>query len=265
MKFKILCSDLDGTLLTTKNDVSDFTVAEINRIKNRMKVILVSARMPQSMIYLQSRLGIEQNPMVCFNGALVLHQNTTLANTMISIANTKILWNHCQNSGIRIGLYHRNDWCVSVTSERVEKEIFNTKAQPRFEKTEDTLNRWELDGIGPHKIMLMGSKAAMDDIAPILESRFKEDLNCYRSNDTLIEIAPKSVSKLQAIKSLLKDEESLNDVLAFGDNFNDVEMLQNVGCGVAVANAREAAKKASNFVTSANTEDGVAQFIKTHL
>ena len=42
MTYKILCSDLDGTLLSTKKDVSDFTISEIQRIRNTTQVILVS-------------------------------------------------------------------------------------------------------------------------------------------------------------------------------------------------------------------------------
>ncbi len=72
MVFKILCSDLDGTLLSTKSDVSDFTISEIGRIKKHLKVILVSARMPQGMYYLQKDLGITNQPIICYNGALVL-------------------------------------------------------------------------------------------------------------------------------------------------------------------------------------------------
>ncbi|TMU50569.1 Cof-type HAD-IIB family hydrolase [Flagellimonas algicola] len=265
MNFKILCSDLDGTLLSSKNDVSDFTVSEINRIKNRMRVVLVSARMPKAMRYLQDRMGIGGNPLVCYNGALVLQNADELCNIMISIDLTKELHTICDRHGIKLGLYQNDEWCVEATSERVEKEIFNTKAQPIFESTIKTLQRWEQNNIGPHKIMLMGTKCMMDVITPVLESHFSDTMNCYRSNDTLIEIAPKAVSKLGAIQSLLHSDETLEDVIAFGDNFNDVEMLQKVGCGVAVANGRDEAKAVANWVTLSNKEHGVAQFIKDHL
>ncbi|MEX0315558.1 MAG: Cof-type HAD-IIB family hydrolase [Allomuricauda sp.] len=265
MNFKILCSDLDGTLLSSKNDVSDFTVSEINRIKNRMRVVLVSARMPKSMRYLQDRMDIGGNPLVCYNGALVLHNADELCNIMISINQAKELYVICDRYGIKLGLYKNEEWCVETTSERVEKEIFNTKAQPIFESTAITLQRWEQNNTGPHKIMLMGTKQMMDEITPVLESRFSDTMNGYRSNDTLIEIAPKTVSKLGAIQSLLQSDETLEDVIAFGDNFNDVEMLQKVGCGVAVANGRDKAKAVANWVTLSNKEHGVAQFIKDHL
>jgi hypothetical protein len=113
--------------------------------------------------------------------------------------------------------------------------------------------------------MMMGKKESMDTIFPFLVSTFSNTLNLYRSNDTLIEVAPKSVSKLTAISLLLQTGEGLEDVIAFGDNYNDIEMLQNVGHGVAVGNAREEVKKISHAVTLKNTEDGVAHYIKQHL
>lgn len=265
MNFKILCSDLDGTLLASKNDVSDFTVSEMQRIKTRVKIVLVSARMPKSMTYLQKRMGIEANPIICYNGALVLEKDVELSNTMISISNTSGLLKICGQYGIKLGLYHKDEWSVSESSERVEKEIFNTRANPIYEPTSVTLERWQQNCVGPHKIMLMGIKRAMDDITPILDEHFAQDVNLYRSNDTLIEIAPKSVSKLLAIQSILQADESLEDVIAFGDNFNDIEMLKNVGYGVAVGNARDAVKEVAQKVTLDYRADGVAQFIKDHL
>ncbi len=265
MNFKILCSDLDGTLLSTKNDVSDFTVSELQRIKDRLRIILVSARMPKSMTYLQTRIGIEVNPIICYNGALVLDKDVEMINITIPIAKTNQLYELCLTLGIKLGLYHKDEWCVSENSERVEKEIFNTKANPTFEPTSATLERWKTNNIGPHKIMLMGTKQTMDTITPALDEYFATEVNCYRSNDTLIEVAPKSVSKLLAIKSLLQDEESLADVIAFGDNYNDIEMLKNVGYGVAVGNARDEVKQIAKKVALDYKADGVAHFIKDHL
>lgn len=265
MNFKILCSDLDGTLLSTKNDVSDFTVSEIKRVKHQLRIILVSARMPKSMTYLQNRMDIQENPIICYNGALVIQSGKEISSTLISITSTIKLNTICKSHKIKLGLYYKDEWCVSETSERVEKEIFNTKADPSFEPTAQTLERWKEAGIGPHKIMLMGTKEGMDAFTLELPKEFSATMNFYRSNDTLIEVAPKAVSKLSAINILLKRNESLNDVIAFGDNYNDLEMLKNVGLGVAVSNAREEVKTIANKVTLTNKENGVAQFIKDHL
>ncbi|ADV49688.1 Cof-like hydrolase [Cellulophaga algicola DSM 14237] len=266
MKYKILCSDLDGTLLSTKSDVSEVTISEIKRIKDAVKIYLVSARMPKSMTYLQKDLGIENQPIVCYNGALILHGNTILDSVTIPLRLLKELYSHTEKHAIKLGLYYADEWYVEETSERVQKEIKYTKATPEFRPTPATFQDWRSRKVdGAHKVMLMGTKDSCDAIFPELESRYGDAIATYRSNDTLIEIAPKSVTKLSAIKTLLKADEDLADVIAFGDNYNDMDMLQYVGCGVAVGNARNEVKNISNYIAEENTAHGVAKFIKEHL
>ncbi|MEO0526591.1 MAG: Cof-type HAD-IIB family hydrolase [Bacteroidota bacterium] len=265
MKYAVLCSDLDGTLLTTKNDVSEFTISQISRIKDRMQIILVSARMPKSMTYLQKRLHIEHEPIICYNGALIMKGTAEIASTFIALEQIAEIHRLANVFAVKLGLYYKDEWYVEESSERVEKEIRYTKATPVFRDTTLTLNHWDQKSVGAHKIMLMGKKDTTDALLHILQDRFREELHLYRSNDTLIEVAPKSVSKLSAIKSLRPNDHSLEKVIAFGDNYNDMEMLQYVACGVAVGNARPEVKSIADHITLKNTEDGVAHYIKAHL
>ena len=263
MNYKILCSDLDGTLLTTKNDVSEFTISEINRVKKHLRIILVSARMPKSMTYLQDRLGIANQPIICYNGALILDGEKEILSITMPSSEVNPLYNIAEEHNIKLGLYHKNLWYAPEDSERVQKEIFHTKVHPIFEDTKTTLSNWNTDNIGAHKIMMMGTKESTDAVWSKLNT-FNE-LQFYRSNDTLIEVAPKEISKLSAIEKLLNYGESLEDIIAFGDNYNDAEMLEKVGCGVAVDNGRSEVKSLANHITLKNTENGVAHFIKEHL
>ena len=266
MRYKILCSDLDGTLLSTKSDVSELTISEIKRINNSVKVYLVSARMPKAMTYLQKDLGIENEPIVCYNGALILHGNAILDSVAIPLRVLKSIYSLTEDHGIKLGLYYADEWYVEETSERVEKEIKYTKATPDFRPTPATFQDWRSRKIeGAHKVMLMGTKASCDAIFPELQKNHDDAIAIYRSNDTLIEIAPKSVTKLSAIQKLLQTEEALADVIAFGDNYNDIEMLEHVGCGVAVGNARTEVKSIANYIAEENTAHGVAKFIQEHL
>ena len=265
MNYKILCSDLDGTLLSSKSDVSDFTISEVERIRKTMRIILVSARMPQSMTYLQKRLGIQNQPIICYNGALVLDGEKEVFSEFIRFDAVEKLHQLSEQHQIKLGLYYKKEWYVEESSERVEKEINYTRTEPTFRSTRSSLNDWKKRNISAHKIMLMGTKSSADAILPILVNELSTYMNIYRSNDTLIEVAPKSVSKLSAIQLLLSSDESLDDVISFGDNYNDIEMLKHSGCGVAVGNAREEVKFIANHVTLKNTEHGVAEFIKQHL
>ena len=264
MNYKILCSDLDGTLLCTKSDVSTYAIEQIKKIKNNTRVILVSARMPSGMWYLQDRLGITDQPIICYNGALILSGHKELSSVYIPVDILKNIYKVCNGLKADLGLYYNNEWYVPKTSVRVKKETKYTKTNPTFRDTLSTFDDWDQRNVGAHKIMLMCTKVSADTLMPILQEKFKDQLNLYRSNDTLIEVAPKTVSKLSAIKLLMGKNDSLNDIIAFGDNYNDIEMLKNVGYGVAVANARDEVKAISNHVTLENTQDGVAHFIENN-
>ncbi len=264
MYYKILCSDLDGTLLSTKSDVSDFTISEIQRIRQKTKVILVSARMPMAMRYIQKDLGIEDQPIICYNGALILNGEREIYSTFIEAQTILSLFNLANGHNIKLGLYYNDEWYVETDSNRVSREIHHTKATPIYRKTVKTIEDWQERKIGAHKIMLMGTLETINDISPILRTEFSTQLNIYRSNDTLIEVSPKAISKLSAIEIALEKAHTLKDVIAFGDNYNDSEMLLHAACGVAVGNAREEVKSVADYVTLKNTENGVAQFLHQH-
>ncbi|MGB3149457.1 MAG: HAD-IIB family hydrolase, partial [Maribacter sp.] len=220
MKPKLLCSDLDGTLLSSKSDVSDFTISQINQIKKEIRIILVSARMPSGMRYLQKRLGIEEQPIVCYNGALILNGKKEVSSTTVPLTLVNEIFENCSYLKTDLGLYYKDEWYVPNNSKRVEKEINYTRTKAIFRPTQETLEDWEARQIGAHKIMLMGTKESSDVLMPILAKQLGKKINIYRSNDTLIEVAPKSVSKLTAIKLLLSPGDTLADVIAFGDNYN---------------------------------------------
>jgi Cof subfamily protein (haloacid dehalogenase superfamily) len=264
MTYKIFCSDLDGTLLSTKRDVSDFTISEIQRIKPTTKIILVSARMPKAMRHIQRDLGIEKEPIICYNGALILDNDKEVYSTFIETATILSLFELTKTYDIKLGLYYKDEWYVEEISERVSKEIHHTKATPIYRNTNDTIIDLQERNIGAHKIMLMGTLETIDSITPHLESKFTSEMNIYRSNDTLIEVTPKAISKLSAIETLLNGNDTLKDVIAFGDNYNDDGMLRHADCGVAVGNARDEVKAIADYITLKNTENGVAHFLNLH-
>ena len=75
-----------------------------------------------------------------------------------------------------------------------------------------------------------------------------------------MEIAPKPISKATGLKTILDNGYNfgLDEVVAFGDGYNDIDLLQQVGWGGAVANAFSEVKAVANEVTKHHKEDGVA-------
>lgn len=81
-----------------------------------------------------------------------------------------------------------------------------------------------------------------------------------RSNAYSVDIVPKRGSKLRGIKEFLAYEGiAVEEAMAFGDHFNDVEMLEGVGIGVAMGNGQDVTKDSADYVTASNDEDGIQQ------
>ena len=82
-------------------------------------------------------------------------------------------------------------------------------------------------------------------------------------NGTICQIMNSEVSKWNTIKSLTeKLGIDTKNIIAFGDDYNDIDMIKNAGIGIAMGNAEENVKKVANFVTDTNMNDGVAKYIK---
>ena len=167
-----------------------------------------------------------------------------------------------------MSLYHCDEWFVPEMDFWAKRESNNTKVTPEVQPVEKTLLNWNSENKGAHKIMVMGDALELDSIVSFISANFDEELVGYRSKDTYLEIAHKSISKKTAIETLLSSNYpkiSLEDVLAFGDNYNDIEMLKAVGIGVAVENSKPSVLEIADAVTDTNKNDGVAKYLLNHL
>ena len=261
----MLCSDLDGTLLGPTKKTTPKCNKVFKTYKDRLKMVLVSARMPSGMHYIQKELGIEVQPIICYNGALVMQGSKILSSHYISLNLVAKIIELSQEFNVAVGLYSHDQWTAPFRSERIDKEEFNTQSKVIIESNLTTLNKWEAQKIGAHKLMLMGVKESIDGLFNRLVAQFSSDLGVYRSNDTLIEITPGGIDKLSGIKSLLDHRIGLENIVAFGDNFNDISMLSGVGYGVAVENARETVKEIAKETIESCVNDGVANFLPAFL
>ena len=75
-KYKMLCLDIDGTLLNSSHKISLRTKEAIKKLyeEKDIRIILVSARMPKGIVFLQKELGIKE-PIICYSGSLVLDKD----------------------------------------------------------------------------------------------------------------------------------------------------------------------------------------------
>jgi len=264
MDYKIVFSDIDGTLLNKDRELSSATIAEIKKLKNKIPFILISARMPAAMRHIQNELDIEELPLICYNGGLIIVNNEVVSSTEIPIDIVEDL--SCWNSEINchLSLYHQDEWYVPAMDEWALKEQNNTKVEPEIRSDREVIKKWNSEKKGAHKIMAMGEESQIDQIRDYLAEKFPDQLHLYRSKNTYLEIAPKSISKYTAIELLLHRHFNITsgEAIAFGDNYNDVEMLKNIGYGVAVGNARPEALKVAKINAEMSIDDGVAKSLK---
>jgi len=113
------------------------------------------------------------------------------------------------------------------------------------------------------KVMMIDEPEILDKAITRIPQEVKEKYTVLKSAPYFLEILDKRVTKGTGVKSLA---EVLNiqpeEVMAIGDQENDIAMLEYAGVGVAMENAIDAAKEAANFVTRSNLEDGVAYAIE---
>lgn len=264
MTYKIIFSDIDGTLLNQERELSPLTRSVFRELQKTVPIVLISSRMPQAMTHLQHQLGISHQPLICYNGALIIVDDQVISSTEIPVPVIEDLQRFNQRIGCHISMYHKDEWYAPQWDRWAKREENNTKVTPLIRSYRKVLDQWREKKKGAHKLMCMGPEEDIDLLFEFLMNQYATQLHLYRSKPTYIEIASKQISKLSAINTLLDDHFhlELNEAIAFGDNFNDFEMLRAVGMGIAVGNAKPEILEIAKEITFHGKEDGVAKSLQ---
>jgi len=231
----------------------------------------VSARMPLGMQHLYNQLSID-SPIICYNGALILSSLTNgfksqniLHSQSINHDIVQKLFREAKSKDIHFGLFSNNNWYANKIDEWTLKEENNTRVKSAIQPDMDELIAGLIDQKLPiHKLMIMGDVSKIDTFINFSNQNFGSQVTNYRSKDTYIEVSPITSNKASGCAFLLNHLNiSSNDAIAFGDNHNDVEMIKNVGLGIAMENAPSEVKNVAKRVAPSNLSDGVALTIRT--
>lgn len=263
MDWKIVFSDIDGTVLNSKHELLASTIKAVQKLAlKNIPFVLVSARMPKAMKLILDEMNVKM-PMISYGGALVLdEQNQILHDDKINKLDTKAIIDEIEllwPDDVVINYYSDDNWFVKDKDNKAvkrEENITNVKASQADFK--ELINK----DILPNKILCMTKANISSKIEAVLQEKFPQ-LNIVRSSDILIEIMNKDVSKANGIEVLLHH---LNmtpaQAIAFGDNYNDLTMLNFVGRGVVMQNAPEEIRKEAKYITKSNNEDGIYEYLK---
>ena len=261
-------SDVDGTLLNAERELSPRTIRAIRQIPADIAVVLASSRMPSAMTHLQAELGITGAPLICYNGGYVLAQGhrEVLADHVIPADICTSIVGQAASSPVHISLYHADAWFAAARDKWTDKEERITKVHARIRPLTDVVTEWRGHHSGAHKIMCMGEPSDIARFYNWLNAIYGTQIHIYRSRPTYLELAAREISKATAMDVIMRRvlQATSAEAMAFGDNYNDTEMLRLAGLGIAVGNAVEEARLAAREITASGVDDGVAEFLERY-
>src|SRR5699024_2481772 len=188
--------------------------------------------------------------------AVILSQ--TISNEKISFIYQLLKKNHRE---ITISFYSNEDWVVEgATNKSITIEQDITRVKPTVHNFEKYLKA----SPSIHKVLCIGPPENISHLKEVLQ-QIEPTLSINKSKDTYLEIVAPNVSKLNAIEVIASHyKTTLQETMAIGDHFNDLDMIQNAGVGVAMENGPDLVKETADIVTSSNNEDGLAQILNEY-
>lgn len=265
-KIKLIALDIDGTLLSNNKEISKNNIEAIKKAQNQgIYVVLATGRMYRSAKQFGYFLQ-EDMPIITYNGALIrelgdgkvlFQQNMPNEHVMDIYALTKTYGLNA-NFYVKDQLYSdgENDWIKGYAEHiNVPHQILKSGELQDMTQENQVI-----------KMAAMGDEEKIDHFLSMEYEKWKDALYVVKSLSFFLEFAHKEVNKGSALKSLgqmlgIKPEE----MMAVGDNMNDLEMLELVGHPVIMSNGHKDLVARDWFVTKSNDEDGVGHAISTFI
>lgn len=254
-KVRLIITDLDQTFLRTDKSISQFSLDVIKECKEQgINIAIATARSEKSA---KKYIDLIKPDIVISNGgALVKYKGDIVYKCMLSAFVSDKLIKECilnPNVGeITVeteNAYYWNSDDLSKSGNDYSHAIYNDYSKPlNYPTYKITVEIFEKNAA-----FQLAKKHPQCNFIPFSGGKW------YR-------FAHKNATKIYAINTLLQYLNiDLNQVVAFGDDYNDIDMLKTCGYGVAVSNAIEEVLAIATHVTCSNDQDGVAKFIRQNL
>ncbi len=266
MKRKLIALDLDGTTLNGKTQITQKTKEVLNKAQQAGHVVSIVTGRPNRMAvgyYDELKL---KGPMINFNGALGYiphkqweheYQTTFSKNIAFDILEAK------QRLGIKVVSAEGKTMALSDVPNTLIDGFF-----PAALRKDQVLNRMNLKH-DPAAMTMLVDQNSKADIVKKLEKAFGSKINVgvWGGPNPILELSPKGISKAHGVEFLAKTYKiDRKDIIAFGDEHNDAEMIDYAGLGVVMKNGTDKLKRIADDVTEFdNDHDGVANYLQKAL
>lgn len=269
MSYKLICIDMDGTLLNDKKTVNKENIEAIKKAHDKgVKIAICTGRLFASAKYFGALIGV-QAPIIASNGAYIREKDRdeVIYESILGV-------DKCRKIQSVVGTYdfdyyyNRCDCVISAKDYPEEygyvaaNKVIPDEYKVKLVKSHDINKTIEEDGDKILKCICMSR-----DREKLISAKQKLELfnefEIVSSGYDNIEIMNKEVSKGHACGVLASFYNlSREEVMCIGDNGNDISMIEYAGMGVAMGNASDEVKKIANFITDTNNNSGVAKAIE---
>lgn len=264
MKYKLIVSDVDGTLVDKNRILTERTVSAVKRaIAAGALFALATGRAKQGIKDIADRLGICDTPQIIYNGAMAVWGDKTL----FSLSIDKDLAKRTVEEG-----HKRHSTMICWCDHKLYCEETGKKEKIDFYKTISGVEPIVLSSLhdvcdkGVTKILWIDDEIKTPVYLSEMNDILGDRLNIVTSRRDFLEFMNKSASKGAALKAVSeKLGISLKDCVAIGDGLNDLSMMEIAGTSVAMESAADIVKNACTFVTKDSDHDGVAEFLEKHV
>jgi Cof subfamily protein (haloacid dehalogenase superfamily) len=266
MKYKLICSDLDDTLLNNDGDFSDNIKNSIKRyVDSGGKFMIVTGRMTAATLPLARRMELH-GEIVTFQGGVTCDVDTGAVIERITIDTNEavIVAKYLESKGYYFHTYV-DDYFIT------QKECYFSKYYAkvcisRCVETVMPLSEYmEKNKVETPKILICANEEDVPRIMKEMQIKFGDKFLINTSKPWLIEFVPNTVSKATGIDHVAKKYNiKKEEIICIGDSFNDAEMLKYAGLACVVENGSPAAKKYADIIVPSNSEEGVAFVINKY-
>ncbi len=266
MKYKLVCSDLDDTLIDSHQQLSDKVKEAITRyVDAGGKFVIATGRMTSGVMPVCRELGLT-GEVLTFQGAVVTDISTgkTLEEVVFENKEAVEIGSFIENMGYYYQTYIEDYF---ITKKATEYTIMYGKLSvAKYKETGINVSEYlQKNNLRPPKILLMEDAEKIPEMLKNLKENFRDKYLINTSKPFIIEIVPKSINKGKAVERLAqKYNIKREEVICIGDSANDIPMLEYAGLGVAVDNADFSTKKYADIIAPSCDEDGVAWVIENY-
>ena len=259
--YKLIALDLDGTLVRSDQCISQRTVDTLIRVQEMgVKVAVASGRSTFGTAHVADALHLEKfgGYVMSYNGGEIYDWGTKVRLHAQTLDEEVIpyIYMYAREHGMPIMTYIGKEVVSEVEgNEYIQYSVMRNRMN--FRKVDDFLEA--VQGTGIVKCIIAGDPTLLPALEVEMQETLKGKAGAFRSEPFFLEIVPMGIDKAKGLSILLdKIGMKREELIAFGDGYNDTPMLQFAGMGVAMGNAAEEIKKAADMVTWSNNDDGVA-------